>query len=288
MKINKIEPRGYCQGVKNALAMAQNVLKDSSYPQPIYFLGSIIHNHEVVRSLEKNGAVIVDQPQKSRLELLDRIEKGTVVFSAHGVSPAVWQKAREKGLHIVDTTCANVKIVHQKMKQFLQNGYECCYIGTKYHPECEGVLGISSRIHLIEKTEDIENLTIQSPKIYITNQTTLSMMDTRKLYEMFLKKFPLAIIDNRICNATTLRQKAVYEQEPVDLCIIVGDASSSNSKKLVEVAKKRGIPSMLIENADQLKNIVFSHLSSISISSGASTPEEITDTIIQAIKEKVR
>ncbi|MDE7161221.1 MAG: hypothetical protein K2N65_00515, partial [Anaeroplasmataceae bacterium] len=150
MIINKITPQGYCSGVKNALSIAYEVLASASYPRPIYLLGSIIHNQHVIEDLEKKGAILVEEKGTSRSDLIDKIEKGTVIFSAHGVAPIVYEKAKKKGLTIVDTTCGNVLLVQKRMKEYLSLGYTCSYIGTKGHPECEGVLGISSDILLLE------------------------------------------------------------------------------------------------------------------------------------------
>lgn len=279
MKINKLTPQGYCSGVRNALKKAYKVLSSSFYPKPIYLLGSIIHNQNVISDLKKRGAILIEEKGASREDLLDQIPSGTVIFSAHGVSPIVYEKAEKKGLTIVDTTCGNVKLVQEQMKRHLSLGYTCLYIGTKGHPECEGILGISSSIILIESINDIKP--IFSAKIYVTNQTTLSLYETKEIYQAIQKKFPTAIIDNKICKATTIRQQACLKQEKVDLCLVVGDRSSSNTKKLALASESISIPTLLIETVEDLKNISFKNISSVSITSGASTPDCIVEEIIQ-------
>lgn len=279
MIINKIVPQGYCGGVKNALDIVYKLLADVSTIKPIYLLGSIIHNKHVIKDLTDKGVILIEEKGKTRYELLDRIEAGTVVFSAHGVEPRVYEKAKLKGLNIIDTTCGNVLIVHQRIKEYLQKNYKILYIGTLNHPECEGVLGIDSSITLISNVDDLDNISTDK-RLYVTNQTTLSMFQTKEIYEEIKKKFPNAIIDNKICNATTIRQKAMLNQKPVDLCLVVGDINSSNTKKLSEASQSVGINTILVDNLIDVKNIDFTNINSISISSGASTPNYIVDEII--------
>ena len=282
MKINKLTPQGYCSGVKNALKIAYEVLSSSNYPRPIYLLGSIIHNQNVILDLKEKGAILIEEKGVSRSELIDKISSGTVIFSAHGVSPIVYEKANKKGLTIVDTTCGNVLLVQQKMKEYLSLGYTCLYIGTKGHPECEGILGLSSSIILIESLEDLKN--ISATKIYVTNQTTLSLFETEQIYQEIKERFPKAVIDNKICRATTIRQQACLNQEPVDLCLVVGDKASSNTKKLALASQSISIPTLLIEGVEDLKTIHFQKIKSVSITSGASTPDYIVDEIIEYLK----
>ena len=174
MIINKIEPQGYCHGVINALKIINEALKDNN---TIYSLGSIIHNEHVINDLKNKGVITIEEKGLSRLDLLDKINEGTVVFSAHGVSPLVYEKAKSKNLKIIDATCPMVHLVHKKITEHLNLGYDCIYIGANGHPECEGVLGISNKIHFISSIDDINNLNINNDKIYVTNQTTLSIYD---------------------------------------------------------------------------------------------------------------
>lgn len=284
MEIHKIIPQGYCGGVKHALKLVENALNDPTIQRPIYMLGSIIHNQHVINSLISKGLILLDDPHQSRLDLLEKIESGTVIFSAHGVSPKVKKRALEKGLNILDTTCKNVEIIHNNMEKYLAQGYTAAYIGTPNHPECEGVLGIDPKIKLISNIQDVSNL--ETSSLYVTNQTTLSADDTKEIYDQIRKRFPNAILDNTICNATTIRQEAMKNQHSADLCIVVGDAHSSNTNKLVEVSKKAGITTILVDDLEDLKKYSFENIKKISISSGASTPDDLVDEIITYLEQQ--
>ena len=279
MIINKIEPQGYCHGVINALKIINEALKDNN---TIYSLGSIIHNEHVINDLKNKGVITIEEKGLSRLELLDKINEGTVVFSAHGVSPLVYEKAKSKNLKIIDATCPMVHLVHKKITEHLNLGYDCIYIGANGHPECEGVLGISNKIHFISSIDDINNLNINNDKIYVTNQTTLSIYDIEDIFNELKNKYPNIIIDDKICNATTVRQKALANQPKCDLCIIVGDKKSSNSLKLykvsTEIAKTKTI---FIDNLKSLDKEILKDVNIVNISSGASTPSELVDEIIE-------
>ena len=286
MKINKIEPQGYCGGVIRALKIMDKALEDESLPRPIYCLGSVIHNSHVINNYSNRGIITIEDKGLSRLELLDKIDSGTVIFSAHGVSPEAYEKAKNKGLTIVDATCPMVLSVHDKIKKYLENGYECIYIGTTNHPECEGVLGISNRIHFISKESDVSNLDIKSDKIYVTNQTTLSMYDIKIIFDCLKQKYPNIEIDDKICDATTKRQTAMYNQPDCDLCIIVGDPKSSNTKKLYKVSKEiAGKNTIFIEDLSMLDNKILDGVKTVNISSGASTPPYLVDEIINYLSK---
>lgn len=286
MKINKIEPQGYCNGVKRALDIIDEAINNPSTKKPIYLLGSIIHNKNVVNSFINKGVILVDDKNKTRLELLDSINDGSVVFSAHGVSPLVYKKAIEKKLNIIDATCGYVKIVHQRINDYLNKGYEIIYIGTKNHPECEGVLGISDKIHFITNEDDINNLNIDNKLIYCTNQTTLSKYDISNLFNKLNNKYKNIVIDDKICNATTIRQEAMKSQPKADLCIVVGDKLSSNTKKLAKVSLEQAlIKTILVEDLNELKSYDLKNVNTINISSGASTPSYIVDEIINYLEE---
>ena len=286
MIVHKIEPQGYCGGVIHAIKIAKEAIKDNSLPKPIYMLGQIIHNSHVIKDLEELGIYTIEDKNKTRLELLDLIDKGTVIFSAHGVSPLVYEKAKSKGLHIIDATCPYVLIIHKRIKEYLDKGYECIYIGTKNHPECEGVLGISSSIHFINNIDDLKNLNIKSDLVYATNQTTLSIYDTKNIFEEIKNIYPKAIIDDKICNATTVRQIAMKNQPECDLCIVVGDKKSSNTKKLVQVSLDSNINTIFTEDLKSLDLNALEGIEKVNISSGASTPSYIVDEIIEYLKSK--
>ncbi len=285
MIINKLTPQGYCGGVKKAIEIAYQAIDDSLVKKPLYLLGSIIHNQHVIDDLTNKGAIIIEDKNRSRAELLDQIKEGTVIFSAHGVAPSVYTKALAKGLNIIDTTCPNVKLIQNKIKTQLEAGYTCLYIGTAKHPECEAILEISKEIILIETKDDITKLNLKSDKIFITNQTTLSLYDTKIIYETIKKLYPKAIIDNKICQATTIRQQAVLNQKKVDLCIVVGDEKSSNTQKLLSASQRAGIEAILVSDLTALKKYDLSNVKSVSVTSGASTPEYIVDMIIEYLNK---
>ncbi len=288
MKINKLTPRGYCHGVVNAIKVLENVIEDDSYERPIHMLGMIIHNKHTIEYFKNRGVIIIDDKSKTRLELLDQINSGTVVITAHGCSPDVITKATQKGLTIVNATCKDVNKVHSNIIEKLKYGYSIIYLGKKGHPETEGVLGISDSIHLITSEKDVDNILFEKDKkYYVTNQTTLSKYDLASIFDKINKYDNVKIeLDDEICDATTVRQNAVINQDKVDLCIVVGDTKSSNTAKLAEVSEKyAGIKAIQIETADDLDLSEIAKLSSVSVTSGASTPTNITNSVIKVLEK---
>ncbi|MBU1020553.1 MAG: 4-hydroxy-3-methylbut-2-enyl diphosphate reductase, partial [Firmicutes bacterium] len=235
MKTIKITPRGYCHGVVNAINTISN-LENLSIKNPVYILGMVIHNKQMTSSLEQKGYITLHDAIKTRLELLDEIEEGTVVFTAHGVSAAVYEKAISKGLEIIDTTCNDVIKSQMVIKEYLSNGYDVIYIGKHNHPESEAASGISELIHIVENKLDIDGLEIRNPNIVITNQTTMSIYDVFMISEYAKIKYPNIVYINEICDATRIRQEAIANLDSsVDHVLVVGDKLSNNSRKLVEV-----------------------------------------------------
>ena len=280
MRINKIEPQGFCGGVKRAIDIVNDLLNDDKILRPIYMLGSLIHNSHIINSFIDKGVILLDD-NLTKDEMIDKVDSGTIIISAHGISPKSLDKARKKGLNIIDTTCPYVELIHKKITTAINEKRKVIYIGTKNHPEVSGVLGISDSINLVSSESDINNLKLNSDNPYVTNQTTLSIYDIKNYYDLIIKKYPNAIVDNKICNATTIRQEAVAKQEKADLCIIVGDKKSSNTKKLLSVAENEAkIKTILIDSVNDLKNYSFVGINTISISSGASTPSYLVDEII--------
>ena len=288
MIIHRLEPQGFCKGVMMAIDIAKKSVSDKFIKKPIYMLGALIHNEHIINELKDLGIIIVDDKNKTRLELLDLINDncGTVIISAHGASDLVYKKIKEKGLDLIDATCPYVKLVHEKIAKKIKDGYDILYIGAKGHPECEGVITNSDKIHLITSSNIIDT-NINNDKIYATNQTTLSIYEIDNIYNKIKELYPNTIIDNKICDATTKRQKAVYESPLVDLLIVVGDSRSSNTKKLNDVGIKKGLKTLLIEDVNQIIDYDFNNINSIAITSGASTPSYIVDEIIEYVK-KVR
>ena len=285
MKTIKIRPRGYCHGVVNAINTITN-LDHLSMKLPVYILGMVIHNKQMVSSLENLGYITLHDPSKTRIELLDLIESGTVIFTAHGVSPEVYKKAKQKGLSIIDTTCDDVFKSQDVMKEYLEIGYDVIYIGKHSHPESEAAQGISNKIHVIEDITDLSKLNIINNKIVITNQTTMSIYDVYNISEKAKELFPNITFINEICNATRIRQEAISSIPPeVDHVYVVGDKLSNNSKKLVEVAiKQNKRSSSLIESIEDIDILELSNFTCVAVSSGASTPTKVTSEVIKFLE----
>jgi len=286
MKTIRITPRGYCHGVVNAINTITN-LDTLSTKKPIYILGMVIHNKKVVDSLSQMDLISLHDESKTRLELLDEIDSGTVIFTAHGVSPQVYNKAMEKGLSIIDTTCDDVIKSQDTITEYASKGYEVIFIGNNAHPESEAAIGISDKVHVIEKIDDLFSLTIDSNKVALTNQTTMSIFDVFSISEEAKKRYPNIVIIDEICNATRIRQEAVEIQEKnVDHCFVVGDKLSNNSRKLSEVSQKIAhINSTLIESVEDIDINKLREYTSVSVTSGASTPTKITKEVISFLEQ---
>jgi len=286
MKTIKITPRGYCHGVVNAINTITN-LDHLSMKLPVYILGMVIHNKQMVSSLENLGYITLYDPTKTRLELLDLIDSGTVIFTAHGVSPEVYTKAKQKGLDIIDTTCKDVFKSQDAIKEYLDKDYDIIYIGKHTHPESEAARGISNKIHIIEDINDLEKLNIDNDKIVITNQTTMSIYDVYNISEKAKNLFPNIEFINEICNSTRIRQEAISDiPNEVDHVYVVGDKLSNNSKKLVEVATKQGkTSSSLIESITDIDILELSKFNCVAVSSGASTPTKVTTEVIKFLEQ---
>lgn len=288
MKVIDLRPRGYCHGVVRALQMVKKVIQDETYPRPIHILGLIVHNKKITEAFTHFGVISLDDPNKTRLELLDQIDTGTVIMTAHGVSDLVILKATQKGLTVVNATCKDVTKVHDAVKTHLDLGYEVVYIGHKNHPEPEGILGISPDITFLTNAVEAMNFKPKYPNkpLFVTNQTTLSRYDIEVVLNVLKVKYPDLVFDDDICDATTTRQKAVIEQEAVDLCIVVGDTLSSNSNKLAFVSQhERNIMSYRVEGVSDINPEWFKSVSSVSVTSGASTPTKLTNEVIQYLKQ---
>ena len=211
MKVLKITPRGYCYGVVDAMIIARNAALDKTLPRPIFILGMIVHNKHVTDAFEEDGIITLDG--ENRLEILEKVETGTVIFTAHGVSPEVRELAKRKGLVSIDATCPDVTVTHDLIEEKTSEGYDIIYIGKKHHPEPEGAIGVApDAVHLIETMEDIENLNITNEKLLVTNQTTMSQWDVAHLMEALKEKYPHIEVHQEICLATQVRQEAVAEK----------------------------------------------------------------------------
>ncbi len=281
MDILKITPQSFCGGVDYAIKKALEYKGKNN----IYCLGELIHNNIMVKRLLDNGIKTINSCGLTRLELLDKIpDDSSVIISAHGAAPIVFEKALQKNLNIIDATCPFVYKTHNEIKKYLSLGYDIFYIGTKGHAESEGACMISSKIHLISNICDIDSYQF-TPNSFIINQTTMSLYDIKKFHDKIREKCHDVKISNTICMATTKIQEAVINARNCDLFIVVGDKMSSNTNKLLKLASIKN-KAILIESVEDLKNYDFSNINTINITSGASTPIDIVDEIIEYLSKK--
>lgn len=285
MNVIKISPRGYCYGVVDAMVIAKNAALDKNLPRPIYILGMIVHNKHVTDAFEEDGIYTLDGP--NRLEILKQVESGTVIFTAHGVSPEVRQIAEEKGLVAIDATCPDVTKTHELISEKTAIGYDIIYIGKKGHPEPEGAVGVApDKVHLVETEADIAALDLTSDKLLITNQTTMSQWDVHDLMELIKEKYPHVEYHQEICLATQVRQEAVSQQAgQADLTIVVGDPKSNNSNRLAQVSMEiAGTQAYRIGDLSELKLEWLQGVKTVAVTAGASTPTPITKEVIRFLE----
>jgi 4-hydroxy-3-methylbut-2-en-1-yl diphosphate reductase len=283
MEVLKITPRGYCHGVVDAFRIAKRVREETQ--GPVHMLGMLVHNTHATDDLQQQGIALVDQPD--RLAGLEHIKEGTVIFTAHGVSPQVKQRAVDLGLTPVDATCSDVVRTHELVADLARKGYEVVYIGRKGHPEPEGVIGEApGKVYLVQDPEDIDALQLDGDRVAVTCQTTLSVWDTEDLIGKVQARYPNAEVHNEICRATQERQEAAVEAaQHVDLVIVVGSPRSSNSLRLVEVVKKLGgKPAYLVDQLEDLDLDWFRGAKKVGVTSGASTPSQLTRKVIEHIE----
>ena len=277
-KLMLAAPRGYCAGVDRAVQTVERALE--LHGAPVYVRKEIVHNKHVVEELAQRGAIFVE-------ELSDDIPEGAVtVFSAHGVSPAVHAEAGTRGLRTIDATCPLVTKVHREAVKFAADGYTIVLVGHAGHEEVEGTMGeVPGSIMLVETEDDVDALEVEDPsRIAYLTQTTLSVDETTAIVARLHEKFP-AITGPRtddICYATTNRQLAVKQMaEHCDLVLVIGSRNSSNSNRLVDVARDLGTPAYLIDGADQIQEQWLEGARVVGISSGASAPEELVDRLVR-------
>lgn len=280
----KITPRGYCHGVVEAIRAAKQTAK-ARPGEKIRMLGYLVHNVHVTDELQQNGIELVDRD--NRLEGLDEIDSGTVIFTAHGVSPAVKARAEERGLNMVDATCSDVVVTHDLVKDLVERGYDVVYIGRRGHPEPEGVVGEApGRVHLVQDPQDVDALELTNDKIAVTCQTTLSIWDTAAMITRVRERFPSAEAYNEICRATQDRQEAAVEAaRDCDLVIVVGSERSSNSKRLVQVVQELAHkPAYLVDTVADIKPEWLEGKGRVGVTSGASTPTQLTRQVIEYLE----
>ncbi len=286
MEIVKVIPSGYCKGVVNAIRLAKQTRIDNP-EEKIYVLGMLVHNSYVSDELSALGVVTLDDSIKSKEELLNDIDEGIIIFTAHGISEKIKNKVIAKGLKFVDASCVDVLKTQNIIKEKLKEGYDVIYFGKKKHPEAEAVISISDHIHLVTNEEDLKDLEIDNDKIFLTNQTTMSYLELKDLIEKVKEKYPDTVVQKEICNATSSRQEAIYKLENCDLLYVVGDVKSNNTNKLVEVGKRHGIKKvLLIQNYKDINDEDLIGTDKVCVTAGASTPPSLIKEVIDYLKEK--
>lgn len=274
------EPRGFCAGVDRAIEIVEKAL--AKFGAPIYVRHEIVHNTYVVNDLKAKGAIFIEE--------LSEVPPGaTLVFSAHGVSKAIEREAHRRGFHVFDATCPLVTKVHVEVAKLHREGYEFIMIGHKGHPEVEGTMGqLESGIHLVEDVADVARVQpAQTEKLAVVTQTTLSVDDAAEIAAAVKARFPQVREPKQqdICYATQNRQDAVKLLSPqVDVVIVVGSPTSSNSNRLREVAIKLGTRSHMVDSADELRPEWFEGTTRVGLTAGASAPEILVQQVIDRIK----
>ena len=276
-------PRGYCAGVDRAVITVEKAL--DLYGAPVYVRKQIVHNKHVVADLEARGAIFVEE--------LDEVPQGsTVVFSAHGVSPMVHQEAAERSLKTIDATCPLVTKVHHEARRFAAEDYDILLIGHDGHEEVEGTAGEApAHVQLVETPEDVASIEVRDPaRVAWLSQTTLSVDETLAVVDAIRERFPLLVDppSDDICYATQNRQQAVKEIAPeADLVLVVGSGNSSNSVRLVEVALEAGAAAAYrVDDASEIDERWLDGVRSVSVTSGASVPEDLVDGVLRFLAER--
>ena len=284
MNIVLANPRGFCAGVDRAIGIVERAIE--LYGAPIYVRHEVVHNKFVVDDLREKGAVFVD-------ELHEVPDGATVIFSAHGVSKAVWREAESRDVKVFDATCPLVTKVHLEVSKYAQTGKDVILIGHAGHPEVEGTMGQYEKgsgdgnVYLVESVEDVEQLTVKHPdNIAFVTQTTLSVDETKDIIAALNKRFPLIVGPRKddICYATQNRQDAVkLLAKECDLVLVVGSVNSSNSNRLRELAENQGVTAYLVDNAEQIQEDWLLDKPSIGVTAGASAPEVLVQQVIERL-----
>ncbi len=276
------QPRGFCAGVERAVEAVRNALK--AYGPPLYVRHQIVHNRFVLEALEAEGAIFV--------ESLDKIPNGQrVIFSAHGVSPSEWERARERGLRVIDATCPLVTKVHLEVARYAEEGRTVILIGHAGHEEVNGTVGVApGKVVLVGTVEEARTVQIPDPsRVAVVTQTTLSVDDTQEIMEALKTRYPQITTPKTddICYATQNRQNAVKELvDASDAILVVGSKQSSNANRLVEVARMRGARAYLIDSIRDVTSPMLEGVRALGLTASASSPEWLVEEIINAFAER--
>ena len=277
MEILLGSPRGFCAGVVRAIDIVEIALR--KYGTPVYVRHEIVHNQVVVEDLKKRGAIFVE-------ELSEVPDSSLVIFSAHGVSPSVQKEADMRNLSVIDATCPLVTKVHSESKRFSEKGYTILLVGHKNHPEIVGTYGEApEQTIIIENKKDAYDVQVPDPtKVVILTQTTLSVSDTQEIADILVKKFPSVLLRNDICYATSNRQETARElAQNCDIVLVIGAKNSSNCNRLKDVIESLGVPSQLLMDPKELDLSKINNFQKVGIISGASTPESLVSSVVEAI-----
>lgn len=277
MEILLGSPRGFCAGVVRAIDIVEIALR--KYGTPVYVRHEIVHNQVVVEDLKKRGAIFVE-------ELSEVPDSSLVIFSAHGVSPSVQKEADMRNLSVIDATCPLVTKVHSESKRFSEKGYTILLVGHKNHPEIVGTYGEApEQTIIIENKKDAYDVQVPDPtKVVILTQTTLSVSDTQEIADILVKKFPSVLLRNDICYATSNRQETARElAQNCDIVLVIGAKNSSNCNRLKDVIESLGVPSQLLMDPKELDLSKINNFKKVGIISGASTPESLVSSVVEAI-----
>ncbi len=271
-KVIVAQPRGFCAGVEMAIETVERALR--KYGPPLYVFHEIVHNRHVVQDFTQRGVIFVQS--------VDQVPAGAkLIFSAHGVAPAVLQRARERGVEIViDATCPLVEKVHREVRKFAAQGYWIILVGHEDHDEIRGTSGEApERIQIVESVAEAEKLRVaDAERVVVLTQTTLSVDDTREIIDVLKRRFPRMVTPSKedICYATQNRQDAVKQiAREVDLVLVIGSANSENSNQLCRVARSRGIPAYLINDVSEIDPAWLNAVERVGITSGASAPDRL-------------
>lgn len=289
MKITILEPKSYCAGVTNAINLALKARKDNP-DSKVTIIGMLVHNQQVVNILNEHNIDTLYRNTLTDEEMVKSvIDNSVIVFSAHGHNETLDQIALKKHLKIYDATCPKVKHILNRIKKELSSNHQVIYVGHQNHPEALAALSLDKKVIFCDTKDGMDFSQISDSSPLIINQTTLNTMELNNIYKLIKEKIPNARIENEICNTTRLRQEAVKNlPKDVDLIIVVGDNNSSNSKRLLEIAKisHPNTFSLLVSNFSELNDNVFENKKHVAIASGASTPLIAIEDIVNYIKSK--
>lgn len=288
MNVIKVTPRGFCLGVVKSIKMAKDALK--MYPdKKVYMIGLLVHNKIIVNELSELGIIAIDDWKIPREEIIRNIPSGSVVvFSAHGTNAKVIKLAEDLGLITIDTKCEWVLETEILINEYLGKGYDVIFIGKHNHPETIALTSINKeKVHLVTTVEEVINLNIENENIFVTNQTTLSIIDTEEIYKAIKSKYDKCLYKNDICEATLVRQQAVLDLDSnlVDLLYVVGDERSNNTLKLVELGLNKGIKTLRIDTKNNIDLDDLKNIKTVAVTAGASTSSIIQNQVIKFLEE---